>query len=209
MLILDFPWYIRQAKDVRTKNKLKEYEKIAKKLDDQKQLIEFKEKQKFPLKLGKFKFWLNDINVLGSLDTYLEIFKEKHHTKLKSFSGKKDGVMVDLGANEGYYLLKMKENSPDSKIVAAEPSPEAFRILRKNVRENNLKNVFLSKTAVSGKNGKVSFEAVEGVTQIGALKIFEDREWLRKNRDRLKRIKVNSITLEKLLESAKIKKLIF
>jgi FkbM family methyltransferase len=206
MLILDFPWYLSKARDARTRMKLKEYEKIAKKLNNQKQLIEYRERQKFPLKMGAFKFWLNDNNVFGSLDTYLELFKERHHTKLKKFLAAKEKVIVDLGANEGYYTLKMKEYSPKAKIIAVEPNPEAFRVLQKNIRENNLKNVVLSKTVISEKNGKVDFEIVEGVTQIGGLKILEDRNWLKKNKNRIRKFTTRSITLERLLKLNRIKK---
>jgi len=203
-MVLDFPWYLRQARDTRTKKKLKYYENVAKRLDSQKKLVELKGKQNFPLMLGSFKFWLNDNNVLGSLDTYGEIFKEKHHTKLKNFSGKGDNIIIDLGANEGYYILKIKENSPNSKIIAVEPNPEAFRILQKNVRANMLKNVVLFKNVISEKTGRVGFEIVKGVTQIGGVKIYGKREWLERNR--VRKIEAKSITLEKLMKLNKIKK---
>jgi len=200
MLILDFPWYLKQARDARTRSKLKEYEGIAEKLDP-KHWMEFREEQEFPLRLGSFRFWLNDNSVFGSLDAYLELFKERHHTRLRDFLGTKDKVIVDLGASEGYYTLKMRENSPRARVVAAEPNPEAFRILRKNVKENNLKNVVLSRAVISDRIGEVDFEIVQGMTQIGALKIVEDREWLKRNGIRIRKIAARSTTLERLLKS--------
>ena len=200
-MILDFAWYSKQARDTKTKSKLKEYEKIAEELGDPRHWIGFREKQRFPLRLGSFKFWLNDNNVFGSLDAYLELFKEGHHTKLRSFLGTKDRVIVDLGASEGYYTLKMKENSPRAKVIAVEPNPEAFRILRRNVRENNLKNVVLLGAVISERIGKVGFEVARGMTQIGALRIVEDREWLKKNGIEIRKLAVRSVTLERLLKS--------
>ena len=201
MLILDFAWYLKQARDTKTKGKLKEYEKIAEELGDSRRWTGFREKQRFPLRLGSFKFWLNDNNVFGSLDAYLELFKEGHHTKLGSFLGTKDRVIVDLGASEGYYTLKMKENSPRAKVVAVEPNPEAFRILRRNVTENSLKNVVLCGAVISERIGKVDFEIAEGMTQIGAPRITEDREWLKKKRIKIRKLAARSATLERLLKS--------
>jgi FkbM family methyltransferase len=157
----------------------------------------------FPLRLRSFKIWLNDNNVLGSADVFQEIFEEKHHTKLKSFLGKKDKVIVDLGANEGLYVLKMKENSPNAKIIAVEPNPEAFRILKKNVETNNLSDVMLVNSAVSSKNGKVNFEIIKGSTEVGALKLYEKFE----NRGEIRKISVTSITLEKLFNMFNLNKI--
>jgi hypothetical protein len=55
MLMLDFPWFLKQAGDSRTKNILRKYEKTAKEMDAKKQPVELKEKQKFPLKFRSFK----------------------------------------------------------------------------------------------------------------------------------------------------------
>jgi len=192
--MLDFPWFLKQAGDSRTKNILRKYEKTAKEMDAKKQPVELKEKQKFPLKFRSFKIWLNGNNVLSSLDIFQEIFKERDHTKLQSFIGKKDKVIVDLGANEGYYTLKMKENSPNARIIAVEPNPEAFRILKKNIETNSLKDVICINKAVASKNRKISFEIVKGKTTIGAFKVYKKY----RKKGGLRKIIVSSVTLEKL-----------
>jgi FkbM family methyltransferase len=112
-------------------------------------------------------------------------------------------VIVDLGANEGLYVLKMKENSPNAKIIAVEPNPEAFRILKKNVETNNLSDVILVNSAVSSKNGKVNFEIIKGSTEVGALKLYEKFE----NRGEIRKISVTSITLEKLFNMFNLNKI--
>jgi len=203
MIKLDFPWYLTQAKDIKTKNKLRKWEDFFKRLKDKTKLVELKEKQNFPLKLGKYKIWVNGNNVFQSLHTYLEIFKELDHTRLKGFQGSRERTIVDIGANEGHYVLKMKEKLPKSKIIAVEPNSEAFKILQKNVKENKIKNVILVKKAVSSKNRKVKFERVAGVTQIGGLKI-EDTSWFDKSK--IEKIMVDSTSLERLLKLNDVKK---
>lgn len=67
---------------------------------------------------------------------------------------KEGDVVVDVGANIGYYtLLFAKLVGPSGKVYAFEPHPENFQILKKNILENGYRNVILEKKAVSSKNG--------------------------------------------------------
>ena len=50
-------------------------------------------------------------------------------------------VILDCGANIGMSVLYFKWKYPDSRIVAFEPNPNSFDLLKKNVVENNLKDV--------------------------------------------------------------------
>lgn len=205
MLKLDFSWLQNQAKDERTKAILYKLEKVLGSIKGKTKVIVIKGYQTYPLKLRCFKIWLNPENEIASLDTYLEIFKEKAHSTLPNFLGRNDKVIIDLGANEGFYTLKIKENSPNAKVIAVEPNPEAFRVLKKNVKSNKLKNVWLVNNAITSKRGKISFEIEKGVTAIGGLKIVGKRSWLDKKR--LKRINVNSLTLEELCKKYRIKEI--
>lgn len=198
MIKLDFPWYINQAKNVKTKRKLKEFEIYFLKLKNKNGLVELRQKINFPLALGNYKIWLNNNNVFQSLHTYLEIFKENDHTILDEFVKEDMKIIFDIGANEGHYLLKIREKIPYAKIISVEPNPEAFRILKKNVTENKIKNVILVNRAVSSGNGIENFEIVKGITQVGALKIYGEK-WFGKNR--IKKIKVKTITLENLINT--------
>jgi len=188
---ISFSWLYRQAKDKKTKLILKELEKGI------------NVKQRFPLRLGKWKIWLNKENPILSLKTYSEIFKDKDHTKLPNFPAKNDLTIIDLGANEGFYTLKAKEKAPKSKIIAVEPNPNAFKLLKKNVGTNKLKDVIVVNEAVTSKSGKITFEIVKGATTIGALKIYKKY----RDRKRLRKVIVNSITLEKLCKKYKINKI--
>ena len=50
-------------------------------------------------------------------------------------------VILDCGANIGMSVLYFKWKFPDSRIVAFEPNPNSFDLLKKNVKENRLKDV--------------------------------------------------------------------
>jgi FkbM family methyltransferase len=205
MLKIDFPWLYIQAKDGRTKITLQKLEKALGSIKGKTKVIVIKGYQKFPLRLGNFRIWLNPNNEIASLDIYTEIFRENHHAILPNFSGKDDEVIIDLGANEGFYTLKVKENSPKAKVIAVEPNPEAFKVLKRNVKLNNLKNVSLVNKAITSRDGKVRFEIEEGVTEIGGLKVVGKRKWLDKKM--LKKIVVGSLTLESLCKKCKVNKI--
>lgn len=68
---------------------------------------------------------------------------------------KKNFVVVDVGANIGYYTLLLAKIC--KKVYAIEPDKMCFEILLKNIKENNLKNVVAINKAVSDKSGKEKF----------------------------------------------------
>lgn len=63
-------------------------------------------------------------------------------------------VVVDLGANVGYYtLLAAEKVGEEGKVFAFEPEPSRFRLLEKNVGVNDCSNVVLVQKAVSDRTG--------------------------------------------------------
>jgi FkbM family methyltransferase len=64
-------------------------------------------------------------------------------------------VVLDIGANIGYYtLIAAKLVGPKGRVIAFEPDPANFALLKKNVEANGHKNVTLVQKALSDKNGK-------------------------------------------------------
>lgn len=67
-------------------------------------------------------------------------------------------VVVDIGANIGYYaLLEAKAVGPTGMVYAIEPVLENVLLLRKNVELNNYKNVLVFQKAIGGKCGEMDF----------------------------------------------------
>lgn len=100
------------------------------------------------IKLENLDFWYrSDDKVIGqriALDKF-----EKYETGLFLSQLKKESVVVDVGANIGYYTLLAARRV--KKVYAIEPDKKCFEILKKNVVENNLKNVVLINKAASNK----------------------------------------------------------
>lgn len=74
---------------------------------------------------------------------------EPGSTKIFKDYAKKSRLIVDVGANIGYYTLIAAEfMKKNGKVVAFEPSNVNYCLLSKTVNENDLKNVVLVKKAV-------------------------------------------------------------
>ena len=84
-------------------------------------------------------------------------------TELVKSNVKKKDIVVDIGANIGYYTLLMAKLN--SHVYSYEPSPDNFKILQKNVYQNNFsQNVTLHNTAVSNFIGTSKLYLQEGHT---------------------------------------------
>jgi FkbM family methyltransferase len=102
-------------------------------------------------KLGRLDFWYRaDDKFIGqriALGKY-----EKYETAIMLGQLNINSIVVDVGANIGYYTLQMAQRA--KKVYAIEPNKICFEILKKNVKENNLKNVVLINKAAGDKKEK-------------------------------------------------------
>lgn len=80
---------------------------------------------------------------------------EKYETELFKERVKKGMVVVDIGANIGYYtLIAAKLVGKSGFVYAFEPGPTSYEWLRKNIEINRYTNVVPVQKAVSNKRGK-------------------------------------------------------
>jgi FkbM family methyltransferase len=71
-------------------------------------------------------------------------------------------VVVDVGANVGYYTLIAGHLVGESgRVYAFEPDPESFSLLERNVRLNGLTNVVLEQKAASNEAGALRLYLAE------------------------------------------------
>lgn len=84
-------------------------------------------------------------------------------------------VVVDVGANVGYYtLIAGKLVGETGRVYAFEPDPSAFAILERNVALNGLTNVVLEQKAASNEPGTLRLYLSE--ENKGDHRIFETEE---------------------------------
>lgn len=88
---------------------------------------------------------------------------------------KEGDIVVDLGANLGYFtLLAAKLVGSKGKVYAFEPEPINYSLLLKNIELNGYDNVVAEHKAVSNESGKVKFFLDK--THIGAHTIYQTSE---------------------------------
>ena len=88
---------------------------------------------------------------------------EPIETDIVKSNVKKNDIVVDVGANIGYYTLLMAKN--EANVFSYEPEPQNFELLKKNVRLNDLStNVKLYNKAVSNFNGNSKLALAEHTT---------------------------------------------
>lgn len=66
-----------------------------------------------------------------------------------------DPVILDCGANIGMSILFFRRYYPHCKIIAFEPDPEMFEILKQNIERNGLADVELHNKAVAKTQGQL------------------------------------------------------
>ena len=99
------------------------------------------------------------------LSDSLLISKEYEPVETKVIKGlvREDDVVVDAGANIGYYtILLSRAVGPNGKVYAFEPGKECFNLLKKNVKENSCNNVILINKALSSRDGEIKFYIKDG-----------------------------------------------
>ena len=101
------------------------------------------------------KMYLNTEDTGLSPSLLIRRIYEPYETELFKKLIKSGMVVVDIGANIGYYtLLAAKLVGNNGRVYAFEPEPTNYRFLIKNIELNRYKNIKLIQKAVSDKHGK-------------------------------------------------------
>ena len=102
----------------------------------------------------------------------LRLFKELFLAEPYAFDPSPESapLIIDAGANIGMAVLYFKKCFPDARILAFEPNPEAFRLLKRNVEANNLAAVTLHQVALAATAGELPFYyGADGASLTGSL----------------------------------------
>jgi len=82
-------------------------------------------------------------------------------------------VVFDLGSNIGAYTTFFSDSvRPEGKVYAFEPNPNAFNLLRKNMKVNGCNNVKIYNIGVSDKENTLEFISKKFILETGSF----DRE---------------------------------
>jgi len=144
-------------------------------------------------RVGKYTIWYENAEefrilkreVFGRNDYFVELENEKP-------------VIVDAGAYIGDTTLYFKQIYPEAKIIALEPFPKSFELLKKNVEENQLEGVELIQVALSPKSGEVTLHVdVSGYDWYTTVSYLQNG-W--DKRQKTEAVKVRGVTLGEVVE---------
>lgn len=95
-------------------------------------------------------------------DVILHGVHDPTETALVRKEVKSGDIVLDIGANIGYYTLMFAERVGETgKVFAFEPDPTNFALLQRNIETNGFKNVVLVQKAVSDKTGRTKLHVSE------------------------------------------------
>lgn len=95
-------------------------------------------------------------------DLYLKSIREPVSTKIMNSWINKGDIILDAGANIGYYvILESKKTGNKGGVYAIEPIKENFDLLKKNIELNRLKNVEAYNLAFSDRSGRININVSE------------------------------------------------
>ncbi len=84
-------------------------------------------------------------------------------------------TVIDIGANIGYYsMLAAKKVGPRGRVIAFEPDPQAFSILKRNMEVNGFTNIVAEQKAVSNARGTLKLYIAP--QNLGDHRIFPSEE---------------------------------
>jgi FkbM family methyltransferase len=122
---------------------------------------------------------------------------EKYETELFKKMAQDGMVVVDIGANIGYYTLIAAKLVGDKGIVYAfEPEPRSYKLLCQNIAINGYTNIVPIQKAVSKTNGKTKLYVDAAIADISS---FAKDNVLRYSKD-LDYLEVETITLDDFFE---------
>src|ERR1035437_10176539 len=97
-------------------------------------------------KYGIFSYFTEDEFIGKSLQLYGEFSDAELDVMRKTV--KPGDTVLDVGANVGALTVPMAQMvGPSGKVIAWEPQPETFALLKKNIEQNDLNNVTMRKCA--------------------------------------------------------------
>jgi len=81
---------------------------------------------------------------------------EPYETSLLMTLAVAGSTVLDIGANIGYHTVQFaRAVGPAGRVFAFEPDPDNLRVLRHNIRTNNLSNVVVVPKAVAQRSGRI------------------------------------------------------
>lgn len=99
-------------------------------------------------KKQKISFFHYDFEI-ADMASFVSAFREIYVKHIYKFNiGAKNPLIIDCGANIGLSVIYFKRLYPNARVIAFEPDPEIFKVLKRNIEVNKISDVSLLERAV-------------------------------------------------------------
>ena len=125
-----------------------------------------------------FLFLLGDLKINCLYNKHIGFLVKEIFTEEVYGLKKRDTVktILDLGSNIGLSVSYFKMRFPDAAIEVYEPDKHSFKLLQKNITENNFKNVLAYEIAVDDKSGFLFAADVEEQASVNSQFLGEGKD---------------------------------
>jgi FkbM family methyltransferase len=89
---------------------------------------------------------------------FWEIWYRGAYEFLPQFRAATDSIVVDAGANVGFYCMRQASRCPQGMVYSFEPSPAVFARLQHNVESNVFRNIRIFQIALGKARGAVGLD---------------------------------------------------
>jgi FkbM family methyltransferase len=121
---------------------------------------------------------------------------------------KDEGWFFDVGANVGLYVWEVAKVCPTRNILAFEPDPANFELLKMTQKEADLQNFALCPDALSNQTDEVSFSQDPLTSATGCIQ-GEEKPWIEQYLNgSTNQITINTRTMDSEVDNNKIPSLI-
>ena len=199
--LLDKNWLISVSEDSESKKLVNEL------CDEQVTLLKNNtfntSKEILEFHLCGVRFYSERCGAICSLEIFEEIFKSNTHIKeaKEFYSG--NAWVLDVGANHGFFSLLVKKNFPDAKVLAIEPNPHVFELLKKNILLNGYSDVKCLNIAAGDSAKTIQLPVSRFVHSLSGVLLKEKpRSWL--NDKYFESISVSQKDVDSIIKEASI-----
>ena len=159
----------------------------------------------FWVRLGEHSIMFQPSSCYSTIEVVQEIFCNRCHFQVPEFEGAGASCIVDVGANQGHYILKLREFNKHCRIIAVEPNTLESGVLKENLKANSIQQVTIEECAIAPESGELEMEIIPQIGAIGAMKVrTPERPWIKDSF--VRRLRVPAITLDQLFEKNHISK---
>lgn len=149
----------------------------------------------FSLRLAGLDLHLVANSAFSSIEVFQEIFLKDNHFLSPEFIPRDGQTILDLGANQGYYLLRARTFAPACRALAFEPNPLMFDALTKNLGRNGAGDIPCVAAAIAGQDGEIDLEIVPQIGAIGGRNLrIPARAWLKE--EFIRTVRVRGLALD-------------